>query len=331
MLRKRNAADSDGYGTLRIACRTDAMITTRAEIAVTPVPTAEELTLTISGTEFSKTWESLAAFNDAGETLRPGLHRNPHLRGSKGRGGRQTLLLRNEKHRNRRPPKRRGDHSRTDCQCTGARHATEAFLNYFHDATFTVTTSAGTALLHARCRDGDEAVFVEPVEADPHGYGQDPEPGPARPSTAATLPRADARTDRRTHAPHVPLRRPRQRQRHADDQPRRRIPRRTHVRHRTETTTPKRKPTHKNDTRYENLYRIIYDLESGRPPADGLRKRGAPLQKRGERNDRFRNDGLPERSDESARDLRHRDRHPARRYAGRNPNPALHTRPQPVR
>ena len=134
-------ADGSGYGTLRIDCRTDAMITTRAEIAVTPVPTAEELTLTISGTEFSKTWESLAVFNDAGETLPAGTYTatlsygDPKAEGA-GKpcyaGSKEITIV-----------ARQSVEETIPVQIANAQvlvTATEAFLNYFHDATFTVTT-----------------------------------------------------------------------------------------------------------------------------------------------------------------------------------------------
>ena len=156
-------ADGSGYGTLRIDCRTDAMITTRAEIAVTPAPTAGELSLTISGTEFSKTWESLSAFNDAGETIPAGSYTaelsygdpaaegigNPYYYGSK-----EIEII-----------ARQSVEETIPVQIANAQvlvSATESFLNYFHDATFTVTTSAGNRFTFTPgAETADEAVFVE--------------------------------------------------------------------------------------------------------------------------------------------------------------------------
>lgn len=156
-------ADGNGYGTLRIDCRPDAMITTRAEIAVTPVPTAEELALTISGTEFSKTWESLSAFNDAGETIPAGSYTaelsygdptaegvgKPYYYGSK-----EIEIV-----------ARQSVEETIPVQIANAQvlvTATESFLNYFHDATFTVTTSAGNRFTFTPgAETADEAVFVE--------------------------------------------------------------------------------------------------------------------------------------------------------------------------
>lgn len=156
-------ADSDGYGTLRIACRTDAMITTRAEIAVTPVPDAGDLSLTISGTEFSRTWESLSAFNDAGETLPAGSctaalsYGDPAAEGA-GKpyyyGSKEIEIV-----------ARRSVEETIPVQIANAQvlvSATESFLNYFHDATFTVTTSAGNRFTFTPgAETADEAVFVE--------------------------------------------------------------------------------------------------------------------------------------------------------------------------
>ena len=156
-------ADSDGYGTLRIGCRTDAMITTRAEIAVTPVPTAGEFALTISGPEFSKTWESLAAFNDAGERLQAGSctaelsYGDPAAEGV-GKpyyyGSKEIEIV-----------ARQSVEETIPVQIANAQvlvTATESFLNYFHDATFTVTTSAGNRFTFTPgAETADEAVFVE--------------------------------------------------------------------------------------------------------------------------------------------------------------------------
>ena len=155
-------ADSDGYGTLRIACRTDAMITTRAEIAVTPVPDAGDLSLTISGTEFSKTWESLAAFNDAGERLQAGSctaelrYGDPKAEGV-GKvcyyGSKAIEIVARQRVEETIP-----------VQIANAQvlvSATESFLNYFHDATFTVTTSAGNRFTFTPgAETADEAGFV---------------------------------------------------------------------------------------------------------------------------------------------------------------------------
>ena len=156
-------ADGNGYGTLRIGCRTDAMITTRAEIAVTPVPTAGEFALTISGPEFSKTWESLSAFNDAGETIPAGSYTaelsygdptaegvgKPYYYGSK-----EIEIV-----------ARQSVEETIPVQIANAQvlvTATESFLNYFHDATFTVTTSAGNRFTFTPgAETADEAVFVE--------------------------------------------------------------------------------------------------------------------------------------------------------------------------
>ncbi len=156
-------ASGEGCGTLRIDCRTDAMITTRAEIAVTPVPTAGELALTISGTEFSKTWESLAAFNEAGETLPAGTYTatltygDPKAEGV-GKpcysGSKEITIV-----------ARKSVEETIPVQIANAQvlvTATEAFLNYFHDATFTVTTSAGNRFTFTPgAGTAEEAVFVE--------------------------------------------------------------------------------------------------------------------------------------------------------------------------
>lgn len=156
-------ADSDGYGTLRIACRTDAMITTRAEIAVTPVPDAGDLSLTISGTEFSKTWESLSAFNDAGETIPAGSYTAELRYGDPKAEGVGKVCYYGSKAIE--IVARQRVEETIPVQIANAQvlvSATESFLNYFHDATFTVTTSAGNRFTFTPgAETADEAVFVE--------------------------------------------------------------------------------------------------------------------------------------------------------------------------
>ena len=156
-------ADSDGYGTLRIACRTDAMITTRAEIAVTPVPDAGDLSLTISGTEFSTTWESLSAFNDAGETIPAGSYTAELRYGDPKAEGVGKVCYYGSKAIE--IVARQRVEETIPVQIANAQvlvSATESFLNYFHDATFTVTTSAGNRFTFTPgAETADEAVFVE--------------------------------------------------------------------------------------------------------------------------------------------------------------------------
>lgn len=156
-------ADSDGYGTLRIACRTDAMITTRAEIAVTPVPDAGDLSLTISGTEFSKTWESLSAFNDAGETIPAGSYTAELRYGDPKAEGVGKVCYYGSKAIE--IVARQRVEETIPVQIANAQvlvSATESFLNYFHDATFTVTTSAGNRFTFTPgAETADEAIFVE--------------------------------------------------------------------------------------------------------------------------------------------------------------------------
>lgn len=156
-------ADSDGYGTLRIACRTDAMITTRAEIAVTPVPDAGDLSLTISGTEFSKTWESLSAFNEAGETIPAGSYTAELRYGDPKAEGVGKVCYYGSKAIE--IVARQRVEETIPVQIANAQvlvSATESFLNYFHDATFTVTTSAGNRFTFTPgAETADEAVFVE--------------------------------------------------------------------------------------------------------------------------------------------------------------------------
>ena len=161
--KSETAIEAEGYGTLQIRLEPDAMITTRAEIATSPVPSAEEFSLTISGTDYSQSWPSIAAFNDSQTLLQAGSYTveisygkpadegvgKPYYYGSK-----SVEIL----------PRKTIEESLTAriANTQVLVTATESFLNYFHEATFTVTTSAGNRFTFTPgAETPDEAVFVE--------------------------------------------------------------------------------------------------------------------------------------------------------------------------
>ena len=161
--KSETAIEAEGYGTLQLHLEPDAMITTRAEIATSPVPSAEEFSLTISGTDYSQSWPSIAAFNDSQTLLQAGSYTveisygkpadegvgKPYYYGSK-----SVEIL----------PRKTIEESLT-ARIANAQvlvTASESFLNYFHEATFTVTTSAGNRFTFTPgAETPDEAVFVE--------------------------------------------------------------------------------------------------------------------------------------------------------------------------
>lgn len=161
--KSETSTETEGYGTLQIRLEPDAMISTRAEIATSPVPPAEEFSLTISGTDYSHSWPSITAFNDSQTRLKTGIYTveiaygepaaegvgKPYYYGSKS----VEILA------------RKAIEESLTARIANAQvlvTATETFLDYFHEATFTVTTSAGNRFTFTPGSEtADEAVFVQ--------------------------------------------------------------------------------------------------------------------------------------------------------------------------
>lgn len=156
--------ENDGYGTLHIAVASDAKISTRSEIeASAQVPSGDEFALTMTGTDYEQSWSTLAEFNASRTLFASGSYTatvtfgdpkaegagKPFYRGSKTVGiiARQSV------------------EESIPAQIANSQvlvTSTESFRQYFHDATFTVTTTAGNQFTFTP-GDGtpDEAVFVE--------------------------------------------------------------------------------------------------------------------------------------------------------------------------
>lgn len=153
---------ADGVGTLRIDTRPDITMTTRAQIEITPAPSAEEFALTITGTDYNRSWESIPAFNEADESLKAGNYTARIVCGdAKAEGVDKpcyegeldfTIVARQE---SRETIPARIVNSQV------AVTSTEAFRQYFHEATFTVTTSAGNRFTFTPGSGDGKAVFVE--------------------------------------------------------------------------------------------------------------------------------------------------------------------------
>lgn len=156
-------AGNEGYGTLRIACSTDPSVATRAEIETGPVPATEEFSLTISGNDYLQSWESIPVFNASEITFTAGSYTaeiasgdptaegvdKPYFFGTK------TIEI----------VARKSVEETIQARIANSQvfvDTTESFREYFHDATFTVTTSAGNRFTFTPgAGTSDVAVFVE--------------------------------------------------------------------------------------------------------------------------------------------------------------------------
>ena len=158
-----------GYGTIRIACQTDLSIdaeaktspkATRTEIAA---PAGSEFALKITGTDFNHSWETVAAFEAEENAFVEGPYKiditygdpkaegtdKPYFAGSTD----ITVVA------------RRVATAQITAHIVKSQtlvRATEAFLKYYHDAEFTVTTGSGNEFTFRPDGNGDaERVWVK--------------------------------------------------------------------------------------------------------------------------------------------------------------------------
>lgn len=156
-------AGTADYGSMRILCNPDAMISTRSEIAVTPVPAAGEFALTITGDDYSHSWSSIPEYNDSQTVLKAGTYTAEISCGDPKAEGVGKAYYHGTK-----PFQivaRQSTEETIPAQIANSQvlvTTTEAFRNYFHEATFTVTTASGNRFTFTPgSESADEAVFVQ--------------------------------------------------------------------------------------------------------------------------------------------------------------------------
>lgn len=158
-----SSASGDGYGTLRIVCQPDVTITTRAEIAVTPIPETGEFALTITGPEYDRSWTSITVFNNSGELFKAGSYTAEISCGDPKAEGVGKACYHGTK--SFEITARQESEETLTAEIANSQvlvTSTESFRTYFHDATFTVTTSAGNRFtFKPGSETTNEAVFVE--------------------------------------------------------------------------------------------------------------------------------------------------------------------------
>ena len=156
-------AGNEGYGTLRIACSTDPTVSTRAEIETGPVPATGDFSLTISGSDYLQEWESIPAFNASETTFTAGSYTVEIEAGDPTTEGVDKPYYFGTK--NIEIVARKSVEETIQARIANSQvfvNTTESFRKYFHDATFTVMTSAGNRFTFTPgAESSDVAVFVE--------------------------------------------------------------------------------------------------------------------------------------------------------------------------
>lgn len=150
----------EGYGRLAFATRADASIDGGE---ATTTPTTDQFTLRITGGEnYDKSWTTIAAFVAENPMLMSGHYTAFVTHGSKTAEGGEAYY---EGSQEFELLARQTTYVTITASVANSQvlvRATEQFLQYFHDAEFTVTTGAGnTFTFTPGATPADEAVFVQ--------------------------------------------------------------------------------------------------------------------------------------------------------------------------
>lgn len=135
----KNETEADGLGTLAIRTAADASVITRS------TPSGAEFALRITGDEFDRTWETVAAFDAADTPLPKGRYMASITHGDPEAEGPEKPYYAGEKTFDLLP--RRVNTVEITAQLANSQvfvGATAQFVKYFHDANFTLTTASGT-------------------------------------------------------------------------------------------------------------------------------------------------------------------------------------------
>lgn len=154
---------TDGTGRLRLLGSADVQIETRAEVEISPAPAADELSLRITGTGYDRSWETVAAFPQEQEVFQKGGYKAVVTWGDPEAEGAGKAWYYGETEFE--IVARQTVEARIVAQIANSQtvvRATEAFLKYFHDAQFTLTTGSGAQFVFAPgSQTPGEAVFVK--------------------------------------------------------------------------------------------------------------------------------------------------------------------------
>lgn len=153
----------DGLGRLTLGVAADNRIATRAEIEAGTAPAAEEFMLRITGEEYDRNWENIAAFNQSEEFFVKGDYTASITYGDPDAEGPDKPCYAGEEPFEIKA--RKQTEATVTVRLTNSQtvvRATEAFLGYFHDAQFTLTTQSGNVFTFTPgAETEDAAVFVK--------------------------------------------------------------------------------------------------------------------------------------------------------------------------
>lgn len=163
-----NKAEGTEYGTLKVSCTADGSIVAASDDtsrmpAAPSVPQAGDFTLTVTGESGTQKWDTLTEFEQSDAVFRMGTYTVSVAHGDPDAEGIDKPYYAAEK-RVEVLPRRAAtvEMTATIANSQTVVRATEQFLNYFHDAQFTVTTASGNQFdFTPGSTPADEPVFVK--------------------------------------------------------------------------------------------------------------------------------------------------------------------------
>lgn len=296
-----NKAEGTEYGTLKVSCTADGSIVAASDDtsrmpAAPSVPQAGDFTLTVTGESGTQQWDTLTEFEQSDAVFRMGTYAVSVAHGDPDAEGIDKPYYAAEKSVEVLPRRAATvEMTATIANSQTVVRATEQFLNYFHDAQFTVTTASGNQFdFTPGSTPADEPVFVKSATTlkvtgtarrqSQTGTDEGPKVTFSEQTLEATSPRTchiftfDAKD-----AGSVTLDRHAQRRLHRNPADRLRGQRGRYRRYQIRN---------KNSKRYEDIYQTFYDVGGCSVRCGRLCERRASLQG-GTQTDAGRRDGLP--------------------------------------
>ena len=156
------------YGTLKVSCTADGSIVAASDDtsrmpAAPSVPQAGDFTLTVTGESGTQQWDTLTEFEQSDAVFRMGTYAVSVAHGDPDAEGIDKPYYAAEKSVEVLPRRAATvEMTATIANSQTVVRATEQFLNYFHDAQFTVTTASGNQFdFTPGSTPADEPVFVK--------------------------------------------------------------------------------------------------------------------------------------------------------------------------
>lgn len=163
-----NKSEGTGYGTLKVSCTADGSIgvasgDTSRTLDAPAVPEAGDFSLTVTGESGTQKWDTLAEFEQSETVFRMGTYTVSVAHGTPDAEGIDKPYYAAEKSVEVLPRRTETvELTATIANSQTVVRATEQFLNYFHDAQFTVTTASGNQFdFTPGSTPADEPVFVK--------------------------------------------------------------------------------------------------------------------------------------------------------------------------